>query len=500
MAIFEFSKNVVGIVVKELFKAEQFIKIAIFQLHNEDIFNLLNKKLDEAINVEIITLPYDSINEDVRNEVVNRFDKLIANGAALHFCRWNVGDPERTSTAVGRWYSFHGKFIVTDKSAIALSANFIESDELDAILIYENDANKINEFNEKFDELLYLLIRDHSGYSGAIRQKIQDTNLPDTLSLFDLPPVIKTDTHINHWIQHYPSVLCPESVPIEDKIYVTPFDSKGRNLYKSIINEANEYIYISTESFTDTDFAEFLRQIKLKGVDIKILTGAASMDFSDRMQKMLRELLAHDIRVKTIEGSLHAKLLITDKRLVVSSVNLNKMNLGFSKTRKYWRENTETIIICSDSNVINSGRTRFLDVFDNGIDIENILAEKIENGIGRMYSSTFGLRSKKEVKILFARLVLQQEIQVKKLTLTICRITASLMKHFSKTMVEKDDFIMALILYYLSERKHDYDQIDDKLSALRTEIELTKLLCVLTENEFIEQENDFYKIRIETLF
>jgi hypothetical protein len=500
MAIFELSTNVIPRVIEEFSKAEQYIRIAIFQLHNEGIFNLLNEKLSEGINVEIITLPYDSIHEDVRDEVVIRFDNLIRNGAILNFCRWNVGDPERTSTAVGRWYSFHGKFTVTDKSAIALSANFMESNELDAILIYENDANKINEFNEKFDELIDLLIRDHSGYSGAIRQRIQDTNLPGALSLFDLPPVIETDTHINHWIQHYPSVLCPESVPIEDKIYLAPFDSRGRNLYKSIINEADEYIYISTESYTDTDFAEFLRQIKLKGVDIKILTGAVSMDFSDRMQKMLRELLAHDIKVRTIDGSLHAKLLITDKHLVVSSVNLNKMNLGFSKTRRYWRENTETITICSESDVINSGRTQFLDVFDNGVDIEDNLAKKIESGIGRMYSSTFGLRSRKEVKILFARLVLQQEIQVKKLTLTIGRITSMLMKHFSKTMVEKDDFIMALILFYLSERKHDYDQINEKLSALSTEIKLTELLCVLTENEFIEQENDFYKIRIETLF
>ena len=499
MAIFELSTNVIPRVIEEFSKAEQYIRIAIFQLHNEGIFNLLNEKLSEGIDVEIITLPYDSIHEVVKDEVVNRFDNLIRNGATLNFCRWNVGDPERTSTAVGRWYSFHGKFTVTDKSAIALSANFMENDELDAILIYDN-ANKINEFNEKFDELLDLLINDHSGYSGSIRQRIQDTNLPDTLSLFDLPPVIESVTHINHWIQHYPSVLCPESVPIEDKLYLAPFDSRGRNLYKSIIEEADEYVYISTESCTDTGFAEFLRQIKLKGVVIKILTGATSMDFSDRMQKMLRELLAHDINVRTFTGSLHAKLLITDKHLVVSSVNLNKMNLGFSKTKRYWRENTETITICSESDVINSGRTQFLDVFDNGIDIEDNLAKKIESGIGRMFSSTFGLRSRNEVKILFARLVLQQEIQVKKLTLTIGKITARLMKHFGKTMVEKDDFIMALILFYLSERKHDYDQIDEKLSALSTEIELTELLCELTENDFIEQENDFYKIRIETLF
>lgn len=74
------------------------------------------------------------------------------------------------------------------------------------------------------------------------------------------------------------------------------------------------------------------------------------------------------------------------------------------------------------------------------------------------------------------------------------------MEHFGKTMVEKDDFIMALVLYYLSERKQDYNQIDEKLSILGTEIELTELLGILIENEFVEREDDFYKIKIETLF
>lgn len=52
----------------------------------------------------------------------------------------------------------------------------------------------------------------------------------------------------------------------------------------------------------------------------------------------------------------------------------------------------------------------------------------------------------------------------------------------------------------MSERKQDYNQIDEKLSILGTEIELTELLGVLTENEFIELEDDFYKIKVETLF
>jgi len=253
MKIFEFNRNVVDRIINELRDAEEFIRIAIFQLHNQHIFTLLNEKLLEGIKVEIFTLPYDSINEDSRAKVTELFKNLEGNGATLHFCKWNVGDPERTTTAVGRWYSFHGKFIVTDKSSIALSANLIQNEELDAIIIFKDDSDKVEEYNRKFDELIELYIQEVSGYNGTVRQKIIETDLPDILSVFDLPPVIKTKTHKNNWVQHYPSSLCPDDVPIEDKLYLTPFDCKGRNFLKNLISKASEFVYLSTESFTDSD-------------------------------------------------------------------------------------------------------------------------------------------------------------------------------------------------------------------------------------------------------
>ncbi len=90
----------------------------------------------------------------------------------------------------------------------------------------------------------------------------------------------------------------------------------------SLVSNAAEFVYISTESFTDHDFSKFLMKTGLKGIDIRILTGATSMDFTDRMQKMFRELLAQDSLIRTVTEDIHAKLVITDKHLAVTSGNL----------------------------------------------------------------------------------------------------------------------------------------------------------------------------------
>lgn len=324
MIDFEFSQDVVSRIVNELAEAERYIRIAIFQLHHRAVFNALNEKLAQGLSVEIFTLPYDAVNEDIREQVIKRFQELENKGAILYFCRWNIGDPERTSTATGRWYSFHGKFIVTDKSAISLSANLTEQSELDAILIYRDEPEKIREFNQKFDELLDLFHNPYSGYSGKIRSLILGTEYPNAESLFQLPGTIETETHRDHWILDYPSSLCPDDITLDDGLYLCPFDVRGRIIIQKLIQSAEKYLYISTESFTDPDIHNDLVKARLSGLDIKILTGATSMDFSDRMQQMLRSLLASGIKISTTANPLHAKLLITEHMLAVSSINLNK--------------------------------------------------------------------------------------------------------------------------------------------------------------------------------
>jgi len=255
MTKFEFNNTIVQNILQDLRSASEYIRIAVFQIHNEDVFTLLTEKLKHGVKVEIITLPYDSINTDVLTKVTALFEKLKSNGAHLYFCKWNVGDPERTSTAIGRWYSYHGKFIVTDKVAISLSANLTTKNELDCSLI-SNDAKMILHYNSKFDELFNLFIKDTDGCSGSIRNKILEAN-PNASELFKLPKVIETKTHEKHWIHHYPSAICPQSIKAEDGLFIAPFDIRGRNFYEEIIKSAEKFIFISTESFTDIDFADF---------------------------------------------------------------------------------------------------------------------------------------------------------------------------------------------------------------------------------------------------
>lgn len=498
MIDFDLSLDVIPRVINELDEAEQYIKIAIFQLHNHRVFDILRKKLDQGLKVEILTLPYDSIHEDIQMRVRQQFQTLENKGAMLHFCKWNIGDPERTTTAIGRWYSFHGKFIVTDKVAISLSANFTNMNELDAILIFKGDQDKLIEFNKNFDELLDIFVRPTAGHSGKIRFSILDTNYPNSESLFNLPRSIETVIHKDHWITDYPAELCPEDLIIKDELYICPFDIRGRDIVNKIIQNAKSYLYISTESFTDPDIYNDLIAVKLEGIDIKILTGATSMDFSDRIQKMLRNLIASGIKINTTEDPLHAKLIITDNCIAVSSINLNKINLGFARSPRLWRENTETITISSNIEIVNKAKSLFDKIFNQTVDITIKLAERIERDIGIMFNQFYGIQSRTEVKRLFSRFIISEEIDVKKVTLKIGKIAKELIRN--RKTVEKNDFVMALILHILSDNKLKYNQIEQKLSLLNTQIDLEQLLSTLIIYGYVEREEDYYKLRVFSLF
>jgi phosphatidylserine/phosphatidylglycerophosphate/cardiolipin synthase-like enzyme len=497
--IFDFSTEVIPTITEEIQQAEKYVRIAMFQIHHKDIFRVLNDKLDQGLEVEIFTLPYDSINEDIRQQVESRFRKLEKKGAKIFFDKWNVGDPSRTTTAVGRWYSFHGKFLVTEKSAIGLSANFTQSQELDAVLIFRGDQRKIKEFNEKFDELLTMFFIKDNGFNGKVRRKITEVVVGEESGrIFELPEDVELK-HKNHWIRHYPVEIC-QPVVVEEKLYITPFDCKGRDLITRLIENAEAYVYVSTESFTDLGFSDFLVNSSIsKDVEIKILSGTRSMDFTDRINNMFRDLLAQEIDIKTTDEDIHAKLILTDKVVAVSSVNLNKINLGFNVTSRYWRENTESILVCKNPETIRLAKEKYLKVFDGCYDVRDKLSEKLERIVQSIFSKTFNLRSRSDVKKLFAKFILKRQVDVRKLTIKIGKITKKLMDHYNRTMVEKQDFISAVVLYYLSERKHDYDQLQEKLSEVDSKINLEAIVGALKFAGLIEQEDDYSKINVEAL-
>lgn len=495
---FDFSSDVIPIIIKEIQSAQVYIRIAIFQLHNKEVISALNEKLPK-VKVEIFTLPYDSINPEIREEIETELRQLQQNGAIFYFDKWNIGDPSRTTTAVGRWYSFHGKFIVTDKTAIALSANLTQGQEIDALISF-NDEDRIREFNRQFDRLIELFVRETDSIDGSIKQEINNVNQGQSSAIFELPRNIGQE-HRNHWIRQYPLELCLSDEDIIEKLYLVPFDYTGRQLIMNIIKEAERFVYISTETFTDQNFSEFLVAIAInKKIDIKVLTGGTSMDFTDRMENMLRELLAHKIQVSLTNKELHAKLLVTDKAVVVSSINLNKMNLGFFTSKGYWRENTETAFVCLNKEVIEKASERFIAILNEGQSIENKLLVKLQTTVRRNFARIFGLNSSTDARKLIAKFILLKQLENKRVLTKIGMITNKLMEHYKRTKIERQDFISAVILYYLSERKQDYSCLNEKIVELDESVNVMAAINQLEFSGFVEKEGDYYKIKIEALF
>jgi len=496
MADFQFSRTIVSGITEEIRQAKEFVKIAIFQLHNDSIFDELVQRLSESVNVHIITLPYDSINEDVRQRVETRFGELIEAGARVDLIKWNVGDPQRTTTAVGRWYAFHGKFMVTDRAAIALSANLMDQNELDAMVKFE-DESSIALFLSQFNYLIDTFIaRD----GRALRDMVNEEAGPNH-ELFELPPVIQNQIHTGFWITDYPASLCAETDDIGEGLYIAPFHVRARTLYENTINDAESYAYISTESFTDQDFTRFLiRRVLHRKMDIKVLTGARAMDFADRVNLMLKELLANSVQVRRISYDLHCKLLVTDRRLILGSVNLNRMNLGFARTSRLWRANTESLLVSTDRHLLEQCAEGFLRVFGEASDVTEDLAARQTAKVTELLHGTFGLRSNNEVKALFAKLIVNCTIEAEAFAYRLARTTAMVSRKAERTTVSKDDFVRSVVLHYLSERKHDKGQLREKLLPIDAQDMLDGAIEWLLHNEFIERQQDFYKIKIDTLF
>ncbi|MBM3233595.1 phosphatidylserine/phosphatidylglycerophosphate/cardiolipin synthase family protein [Candidatus Pacearchaeota archaeon] len=371
MKNFEFGTGIIDKVIKEINKAKKYIRIVVFQIHNKEIINKLKEKVKMGVSIELITLPYESIQENVRAEVTKELKELEKAGGKIYLCNWNLGDTSHTKTVPGPWHNLHSKFMVTDKSAIVLSANLIGNDDIDAILI-NDDRAEIKDFNKKFESVMEDYMQD------KIFKKIKESIESEE----DYSEIITPPKHLSRnqkSILHYPIKLCPNMEDIEEKLYVFPLDCKGRDFVKKIIEDSSQFVYISTERFTDKELFYFLQKEGLKNKEIKILTKFQSQDYQYEIIQFAKNCLTTGIELKD-NKMVHAKLIVTDKLVALGSINLNQMNLGFEPKKGFWRSNTEVMLICKDKEIIDKAKNLFLGIFSNSDNvIKNLVKKEVDN-------------------------------------------------------------------------------------------------------------------------
>lgn len=187
--------------------------------------------------------------------------------------------------------------------------------------------------------------------------------------------------------------------------------------------------------------------------------------------------------------------------LIVSSINLNKINLGFSTSNRYWRENTESAFVCRASEVIKDAKEKYLAVFKQSHDVGIKLTEKLENTIKDTLANTYGLKSSPDARKLFAQFILKKQIETRQIITKVGRITKKLMDYYKRNKIEKEDFVSAMILYYLSERKQSIPDLRKSMSEIVDQnTNLTAILSALEFARFVEKEGESFKINIEALF
>jgi DNA-dependent RNA polymerase auxiliary subunit epsilon len=176
------------------------------------------------------------------------------------------------------------------------------------------------------------------------------------------------------------------------------------------------------------------------------------------------------------------------------------MNLGYAKTKALWRANTETIMVESNINVISDARRRYDEVFDDSIELISYLSQK-QLDYAKSIFRVYGVKADHNVQNLFSRVIVKSDIKMKKDLYQIGKYASILIRKFNKndTVVDITDFLSAMALYYLSDRKHTESELREKLTNIYETIDDNGIIQKLLKYNLITKEEEFYKLDLVTL-
>jgi len=244
--LFTNNKDILINIIKN---AEEFIKIIAFQFTSREFVDLLIEKSKLGLIIELITLPVDSYSkEEERSKIKNLFNELLDNNIKIYFCDWEVGDPSLTTTSMSgrinegggnKWYSLHGKLLITEQAAILMSFNFIDRNLFESFLITE--GKNIAKFLELFDKCKNLFISPTKikNINGKIIDKINENEKREIINNY-----LKTGRKL---IRDYPPELTPEK-NIVPGLHLAPFDGRLRKILYDLINSSKKFLYLVSES------------------------------------------------------------------------------------------------------------------------------------------------------------------------------------------------------------------------------------------------------------
>jgi hypothetical protein len=491
------------LIYKTLNEAEKFIKIVVFQLTSKSIVDLLIKKSDERLDIEVITLPEDSYAKvEDRDKIRMLYDSMISKGIELNLCDWEVGDPSLTDTSLSgemaegggsKWYSLHGKFIITDKCSLISSSNLSDDNLWEVYLFPDKSYNK--NFQDKYNELksLFLNKTTIAGMTGRLYNEITPEMQNNVSQLWNR-------THRKN-ISQYPPHLSPKS-KIKDGLHISPFDGRARDFLFSLIDESQDFLYLTSERVYDEDLVNYLKKKALTtDADIRIIAGHPRnvRQNPSKAESFAMELLSSGVKFLVLEN-VHAKFWLSEKFLMVGSPNLTKMNLGFKKTNNYWRSNTETLFFTNNSILLAQAKKEFETLMrqsEPGVSALSSGSKKLMQSKGMF--DAFKAKSKEAARLTLSRVETQFGIKARSDLVLIVKESVRLAKVLRDLYVNDVHVIMALILFFLQERKHTINELKERMTLIAEPSKVTDAVDHLVRLEYCIKHDNTLMLNIEKL-
>jgi phosphatidylserine/phosphatidylglycerophosphate/cardiolipin synthase-like enzyme len=497
---FQYTEGI-GPLLESIDNAQEFLKIVSFQLTSIHVITALEQACQRGVKVSVITLPPDSYAGD-RSVIEALFERLRSAGVDLSLCIWEVGEPRLTTTSLSgareggmgqKWYSLHGKFLVSELAAQISSSNCTDENRLECYLeLY--DESSISEFDGKFSYLKETFVDPNkSPVPGSFWSSLPTPLRDEVEERFS-----KEGRLI---VKDYPEVLCPTVTP-RSGLSVSPFEGKARDILATVIDTAEQFLFLSSERFFDEEITELLlTRLSLRPLEVKVLAGPPQdvRQAPAKARSMLERLLAAGCEYAS-PPSIHAKLWLSDKWVVVGSANLTKMNLGFAPSRNSWRGDTQVLYMRDDPSLIGEAAIAFREQFDSspkGISVLAGISSKIQAARSRFRS--IGLKCSADAAALMARLESHFSIESIQKANEVSRLAAKLVHHDNRERVDEEHVAMAAILLLLRERRHQEDELAKKLSPALEQRLVSEALLGLAVRQYATETTDGWAIDIDTL-
>jgi len=474
------------------------LKIVTFRFDSRELANILLEKAKD-IEIEVITTPPDNVAKDeLRPIVETMYEELENNNVRIHLCKWEAGEPRLTTTSMSgkqsagigeKWYSLHLQILINENEALITSRPLTSDDTLD-IFYHSSEANFIKSALLKFEEIrkLFLEPRKLEGITiaGEAVNFLDQKMLKETLDLFRATDRLNAK---QYQVEKFPIAKLGRG------LFISPFDGKMRDFLYNFIDSANEYIYFFLETFFDEELVGKLQEkiTAIPQISIKIITSPPERirQNPQKARDLISQVLSLGIQVGYL-SNIQAKFWVSDKWLAISSGDFNRMNLGHSTSRHYWKADTQLLLLENDKNQIFQMKKEFEQRF-NPIDLGSICAKDVDTLLRRMVkrndlaASTDASRYLSRFK---SALVIKTEQDVRYVIDTAVKLA----KLDAKSKLEGPYMLMAIIIYHMQRREHVLDEIVEKLEGVESKSEITDIVRRMETKGLLVKNEEVYRI------